>query len=97
MRRLCDRTLTSLRREPRGASGRLEFRDVGGFRAGALYEQRDIGPTFGSNGEETTAFGTNEATICGLAIQTNGNIVVVVTSLASNKTGGLVVARYLGQ
>jgi hypothetical protein len=54
-------------------------------------------PSFGSNGEQTMAFGTNEAAICGLAIQTNGNIVAVVTSLAGNKTGGLVVARYLGQ
>jgi uncharacterized delta-60 repeat protein len=53
--------------------------------------------TFGSNGEATMAFGTNEAAIYGLTIQTDGKIVAVGTSLAGNQAGGLVVARYLGQ
>jgi uncharacterized delta-60 repeat protein len=53
--------------------------------------------TFGSNGEATTVFGTNEAAIYGLTIQTDGKIVAVGTSLAGDQAGGLVVARYLGQ
>ena len=58
--------------------------------------------TFGTGGEVTTAFGSNQAAIYALAVQSDGKIVAVGTSLESNnnpggKTGGLVVARYLGQ
>jgi uncharacterized delta-60 repeat protein len=58
--------------------------------------------TFGTNGEVTTAFGSNQAAIYALGVQSDGKIVAVGTSLESNnnpggKTGGLVIARYLGQ
>src|SRR4029077_2226450 len=51
--------------------------------------------TFGSSGKVTTAFGTNEAAIYALALQSDGKIVAVGSSLESlsGQTGGLVVAR----
>ena len=58
--------------------------------------------TFGTGGKVTTAFGSNQASIYSLAVQSDGKIVAVGASLESTnnpggKTGGLVVARYLGQ
>jgi uncharacterized delta-60 repeat protein len=58
--------------------------------------------TFGFGGEVTTSFGTNQAAIYALALQSDGKIVAVGTSLknASNpggQDGGIVVARYLAQ
>jgi uncharacterized delta-60 repeat protein len=58
--------------------------------------------TFGSGGQASTAFGTNQAAIYGLALQNDGKIVVVGTSLKNaqipgGQTGGIVVARYLAQ
>jgi uncharacterized delta-60 repeat protein len=58
--------------------------------------------TFGTGGKVTTAFGSNQASIYALAVQSDGKIVAVGPSLESTqnsggKTGGLVVARYLGQ
>jgi uncharacterized delta-60 repeat protein len=66
----------------------------------ARYSSRGaLDATFGSSGKVTTAFGTNEAAIYGLALQTDGKIVAVGSSLQSlnGQTGGLVVARYLTQ
>lgn len=58
-----------------------------------------VDATFGSSGKVTTTFGTNEAAIYALALQSDGKIVAVGSSLESlgGQTGGLVVARYLAQ
>jgi len=58
--------------------------------------------TFGSAGKITTAFGTNQAAIYALAVQSDGKILAVGGSLSSSPNpggirGGLVVARYLPQ
>lgn len=56
--------------------------------------------TFGSSGKATTAFGTNQAAIYALALQSDGKIVAVGSSVEPSlggQTGGLVVARYLAQ
>jgi uncharacterized delta-60 repeat protein len=56
--------------------------------------------TFGSGGKVITAFGSNQASIYALALQSNGEIVAAGSSLENAvspgaQTGGLVVARYL--
>lgn len=58
--------------------------------------------TFGSGGKVATALGTNQAAIYALAIQKDGKVVAVGSSLDSapnpgGNPGGLVVARYLMQ
>ena len=58
--------------------------------------------TFGSGGKATTAFGSNQASIYALVLQSNGAIVAVGSSQENAvnpgaQIGGLVVARYLGQ
>jgi uncharacterized delta-60 repeat protein len=56
--------------------------------------------TFGSGGTATTALGTSSSVIYALALQSDGKIVAVGSSLPipnDGPTGGLVVARYLGQ
>ena len=57
--------------------------------------------SFGSAGNVTTSFGSNEASIYALAIQKDGKVVAVGSSLSSvypgSITGGIIVARYLAQ
>lgn len=58
--------------------------------------------TFDSTGRVTTVFGTNQAAIYALAIQSDGKIVAVGGSLSSSPNpggipGGIVVARYVAQ
>lgn len=56
--------------------------------------------TFGSGGKVTTAFGANQAGIYALALQSDGKIVALGSSLegsAGGQVAGLVVARYLAQ
>lgn len=58
--------------------------------------------SFGTGGEVTTAFGSNQASIYALAAQSDGKTIAVGKSLESaqnpgGKVGGIVVARYLGQ
>jgi uncharacterized delta-60 repeat protein len=58
--------------------------------------------TFGFGGEVTTSFGTNQAAIYALALQSDGKIIAVGTSLKNapnpgGQNGGIVVARYLMQ
>jgi len=57
---------------------------------------------FGFGGVATTAFGTNQAVIYALVLQSDGKIVAVGTSLENaqnpgGQAGGIVVARYLAQ
>ena len=58
-----------------------------------------VNTAFGRAGGATNSFTPQKPQVAPFAqaLQLNGNIVAVVTSLADNKTGGLVVARHLGQ
>jgi uncharacterized delta-60 repeat protein len=88
-----------------GSAGQLGnptgfFVPQAGFALARYTSTGGLDTTFGSSGEVTTAFKTNQAAIYGLALQSDGKIVAVGTSLENSRnpggqTGGLVVARYL--
>jgi uncharacterized delta-60 repeat protein len=90
-----------------GSAGQLGnpagfFVPQAGFALARYTSTGGLDTTFGSSGEVTTAFKTNQASIYGLALQSDGKIVAVGTSLESSQnpggqTGGLVVARYLSK
>lgn len=72
------------------------------FALGRYSSTGAVDTTFGFGGETMTAFGTNQAAIYGVALQSDGKIVAVGTSLKNTlipggQTGGIVVARYLAQ
>ena len=85
-----------------GSAGQVAFPAQADFALARYASSGAPDSTFGSAGKITTPFGTNQAAIYALAVQSDGKILAVGGSLSSSPNpggipGGLIVARYLAK